>query len=945
MADISVTLGLDDRSYQSSLKNAEGKGNAFGSKMNSVLKSVEGGFTKVTSAVEGLNQRFDSFANVITGLGLTALIGNIMQTSSETVTMAKAFGISTERLLEMQVAAQGAGMNADQLNDRIGDLTTKINDAIRGNQDLRNAFSALGVTFADMRNKSPDEIFNSVAVALSRVTDDSKRAALASKLLGDEGKKVAWGEYVANIVKTYGSLEQYAASQENLAKVSKEFSQQIELIKLAFGEILSPILSLIKPTGDFTQNLDNAKVAAYGLGGALALFAASSTIRAVSVLVDAFKGLTAWLGLSTGATAVNSAALNVNTPAAVRNAEAQLAVAAANLASAKSSATLIMQNGVLTVQSAGLAAAQTAHAEATAALAAAQAAANATSIRLSAGLFGVTTSIVSASAATKELTLTLGTLTISFGSIATAAAVAAGAIAMLYSPNLNEGEDAAIAKTKKLDAALKTLTESQLENYYKLSQAEQQQIQDQLIAQQEAKKTQEILDKLMGTRSQGKGTQEAIKDLTLGSQERVKAIQRETDLLLANNERTKERIRLEMNLASQGKATRESALAAFDAETAKRQKMYEIQGKISEIQFKLATDENARSQGLGLLLKAYQDQLEKVSTLTDGIRDLKYEELTRLDALEMQNLFYDKQYDALDQIKSINDEIRQLTMTADQKRIDNIDIMIAKEKELAIRKRKSQLNLKPEDTLDDAEIQQINNKIEQSYDGVKKKTQEAIDKSRDWSTGWKNAFEDYAERAMNSSTQAAEVFNRMTSSMEDAIVNFAKTGKFEFKSFVTSVLEDIMRLQIRGLLASLLGGPGSNAQGGLLSGIGSWIGDLFSSSSAGSVSGGSGWMDAAMSFMGFANGGTIPHNGPVIVGERGPEILTGAGGRSVIPNNMAFGDGTQQAPQSQSITNNYITNNINAVDSKSVAKLFADNRMTLLGNVRQAEKELPNAGR
>ena len=63
---------------------------------------------------------------------------------------------------------------------------------------------------------------------------------------------------------------------------------------------------------------------------------------------------------------------------------------------------------------------------------------------------------------------------------------------------------------------------------------------------------------------------------------------------------------------------------------------------------------------------------------------------------------------------------------------------------------------------------------------------------------------------------------------------------------------------------------------------------------------------------------------------------------------MAFGDGTQQAPQSpqsQSITNNYITNNINAVDSKSVAKLFADNRMTLLGNVRQAEKELPNAGR
>jgi hypothetical protein len=41
------------------------------------------------------------------------------------------------------------------------------------------------------------------------------------------------------------------------------------------------------------------------------------------------------------------------------------------------------------------------------------------------------------------------------------------------------------------------------------------------------------------------------------------------------------------------------------------------------------------------------------------------------------------------------------------------------------------------------------------------------------------------------------------------------------------------------------------------------------------------------------------------------------------------------------VTNNYNTYNINAVDAKSVAQLFAENRKVLLGTVKMAERELP----
>ena len=61
--------------------------------------------------------------------------------------------------------------------------------------------------------------------------------------------------------------------------------------------------------------------------------------------------------------------------------------------------------------------------------------------------------------------------------------------------------------------------------------------------------------------------------------------------------------------------------------------------------------------------------------------------------------------------------------------------------------------------------------------------------------------------------------------------------------------------------------------------------------------------------LGFANGGVIPTNGPVIVGERGPELLTGAAGRQVIPNNQ-LGGGS-------------VTYNISAVDAQSFQALVA----------------------
>jgi len=209
--------------------------------------------------------------------------------------------------------------------------------------------------------------------------------------------------------------------------------------------------------------------------------------------------------------------------------------------------------------------------------------------------------------------------------------------------------------------------------------------------------------------------------------------------------------------------------------------------------------------------------------------------------------------------------------------------------------------------------------IAQKYKLIADEQTKQLEYSRSWEAGWKDAFDKYMDNATNAATRAGEVFSSITRNMENAIDNFVETGKFSFKDFARSIIQDLIKIELKAQATQLLKMVGGS--GGIFSAIGS----LF----------------------GFANGGTPPINKPSIVGEKGPEIFVPKQAGTIIPNHAVqgamnqIGQGAVQAP----ITNNYITNNISAIDAKSVAQLFAENRKTLLGTVEMARKEMPYSNR
>ena len=157
--------------------------------------------------------------------------------------------------------------------------------------------------------------------------------------------------------------------------------------------------------------------------------------------------------------------------------------------------------------------------------------------------------------------------------------------------------------------------------------------------------------------------------------------------------------------------------------------------------------------------------------------------------------------------------------------------------------------------------------------------------------------------------QTMLLFDRMGQGLDE----FVKTGKLNFKNFALSLIRDLLLIQIKAQAMKWLSG----ALGG------SFLGSIF----------------------GLATGGPAKAGQPYIVGEKGPELFVPKSAGTVIPNDVISKPQTSasmQAPNSGP-HNTYITNNISALDAKSVAQLFVENRKTLLGTVNMAKKELPYA--
>lgn len=138
-----------------------------------------------------------------------------------------------------------------------------------------------------------------------------------------------------------------------------------------------------------------------------------------------------------------------------------------------------------------------------------------------------------------------------------------------------------------------------------------------------------------------------------------------------------------------------------------------------------------------------------------------------------------------------------------------------------------------------------------------------------WTDGVKRALESYEREAKDAAYSAEQVTLGFLHNAEDAFVDFANTGKFEWKELLNSLIDDINRALVRQNIT----GPLAGALNSVISNFD--FGDLFSSFAA---KGGA--YDRGLALNAYARGGIVHKptifpmaNGAGLMGEAGPEAI------------------------------------------------------------------------
>ncbi len=214
---------------------------------------------------------------------------------------------------------------------------------------------------------------------------------------------------------------------------------------------------------------------------------------------------------------------------------------------------------------------------------------------------------------------------------------------------------------------------------------------------------------------------------------------------------------------------------------------------------------------------------------------------------------------------------------------------------LTLENQKAQLELEGKFTDDarqqyDERLRLINEFQDKSLASYKDYYTKLTALQQDAGLGAKEALKNYFDESQQFGKQSEAVVSKAFKGMEDALVEFATTGKLSFKSLADSIAADIIRItiqqQVLGPLAQSLGG--AYTPGSVTSGSGSgWLASLVSlglslysggsgeglgSTAAGGI--GSYFGSAGSLGGGRAMGGPVTAGGLYQVNENGPELLS-----------------------------------------------------------------------
>lgn len=857
--NISVTLVLDDKQYTAKLKAAETATRSFARASETSALAANTAFTKLSNGTDLMVRRFGGLRAAIAGLGFAAMGQSALAMADDLQDLSNASGIAVGRLIELKKALTTSGGQADQMSTALNNFLRSIDEAAEGSIKAQNSFMGIGVSLNDLRRLSEQDLFMKTLEGIAAIENPSRRAAEMMDKFGKSFKTVDPQELLDKLRATRGEGDKYAETIRRAAELNDALATAQGNLKLAFLEAFSPIIKNVNEFNAATEagskKMESLITTIKLLGVAIATaFAVSLALGFVTTIGQVGRAVTSVIGLLGGAAAASSGLGGIFAGGS------KLMVGIKGIVVAVAGiGTALLASGALfeNFGNQGVIAIMKL-VEAIGIFAAA----------MGGGAFGAGFGGALG-----------GPIGAFIGGIAGAAAAGAGMDLLI---------DKAKTAREEAEKALK-------------------------IGGGRGGQGGPTAEQLAGAgravvTTGGKGGPDAREvDVTA----RKNAIQGIRDITAEYEKQQRLRIAgIDAQTRMVGKTDEEKQMAE-----ARRDLFLDYTNTFEQLEkrrLSLTKDEQYLN---GEILKqqkeVYQVMLKKDEELVKAITEQQTANLLEKDRLQtIQNVTkaiedqIARQQQLGDTLRGINDQRKNVDFEKSLMGKSPIQRQYAQIQEDA---RKAALeagrafaaNFDDEGGLTAARAQELYNGLEQIAQGYRDVANAQMDSlyvSREWNTGLKEAFNTYVDSATNAAQQARDGFATFTQGMEDAFVKFVQTGKLSFSDLANSIIADLAKIVAKKAIVG--------------------FGEFLGFGGSGSVSAGP--LTILSKLFGFAAGGQVMKDNPIMVGERGPELFVPKSAGTIVPNNaLGQPSGNNQPAQTM------VSYNIQAVDAASFRSLVA----------------------
>jgi len=232
------SIFVDNEEANKNIAKTEEKAEGLGTKLGNGIKTA----AKWGTAIVG---------------GATAAVGGLIAVTNQTAEYADEIdklsertGINREELQRWKYAASQSGADIGKLETGVKKLSDVMDDAINGNEKTQEAFTKLGISLDDLKNKSQEDIFSAVMNGLADMEQGAQRNALGNDLLGK-----SYTEMLPLLNAGSGGMQELKdradelgiVMSEDMVKANVKFGDTMADVKDAFGGIVRELTNAALP--------------------------------------------------------------------------------------------------------------------------------------------------------------------------------------------------------------------------------------------------------------------------------------------------------------------------------------------------------------------------------------------------------------------------------------------------------------------------------------------------------------------------------------------------------------------------------------------------------------------------------------------------------------------------------------------------------------------------